>query len=67
MKFDEWFEKQFGKEPHPRLSLFALEDRADSLRRLLRTTEAQIHARENWLDRRGAALYAWNIKEENKK
>ena len=66
MKFDEWFEAQFGKDPYPGLSLPDLYSKIDSLRLVLRETEGQIKAREKRIDQRTAALYAWNIKEKDK-
>uniref|UniRef100_A0A6H1Z9J4 Uncharacterized protein n=1 Tax=viral metagenome TaxID=1070528 RepID=A0A6H1Z9J4_9ZZZZ len=67
MKFDTWFEKQFGKEPDRNIPFSKLWDRADSLRHELRIIEDRIANREKWIAARKVALYTWNIKEEDKK
>jgi len=66
MKFEDWFEKQFGKAPQPKNSLSDLWDETDRLRKLLNLAEAQVRERERWIDQRKAALYAWNMKEKDK-
>ncbi len=66
MTFDEWANKQFGKEPHPGKSLLELWQEVDNLNRLLRLTEQRVRDRENWRDKRNAAMYAWNIKDKDK-
>ena len=66
MNFDDWFEKQFGSQPGPALSLPALWDQADSLRRQLRIIEGHISSRERWFAQRKAALYAWNVRGKDK-
>lgn len=67
MKFDDWFAAQFGPEPHPKSSLNDLWNEADHFRRLLRIAEQKVKDREQWIDRRKAALYAWQIGEKEKK
>jgi hypothetical protein len=67
MKFTEWADEQFGREPGPEKSLSELWEIADTYRRLLRITEEHIKIRENWINERKAALYAWNIKDKEKK
>lgn len=65
MKFDDWLEMQFGKCPNPGLSE-ALKD-VDRLKMKLRIAELKLRDIESWLSKRNAALYAWQIKEKDKK
>lgn len=67
MNFGDWFEKQFGKEPESGIGLSELWDKADTIRRELQIAEYKIKSREQWLDNRKAALYAWTIKDKDKK
>lgn len=67
MKFDEWADEQFGKEPHKGKSLCDLWGEAGSLRRLLRIAEQKVKDREEWCARRTSAQYAWSIKDKDKK
>lgn len=64
MKFEEWADKQFGKEPHRELS--KLWEKVNLLRYELRRIEQKIKDKERWIDNRKAALYAWNIKDKEK-
>jgi len=67
MKFDAWFEEQFGAEPFPEISLITLYGELDTLKSQLFKAEEKIKKREQWLDRRNAVSYAWQIKDKEKK
>jgi hypothetical protein len=62
----EWYENHFKTEPHPEKSLTDLYDEEASLSSKLAMVRTMIHKRETWMDRRNAALYAWNTKDKDK-
>jgi len=65
MKFDEWFIVKFKGEPTGK-SLTDLYDEEASLSSKLAMVRTVIRNREKWLDRRNAALHAWNTKDKDK-
>ena len=67
MKFDEWFNEQFKGEPTPGKALTDMYDEEASFSSKLAMVRMMIRQRERWLDIRNAALYAWNIKDKDKK
>lgn len=67
MTFDEWFEEYAKKEPHVGKALTDMYDEESSLSSRLAVVRTMIYSREMWLAMRNAALYAWNIKDKDKK
>ena len=67
MKFDEWFNEQFKGEPTPGKTLIELYDEEVSLSSRIAMVRTMIRSREKWMDIRNSALYAWNIKDKDKK
>ena len=66
MKFDEWFEAQHGKREHN--SRAHVSDNA--LRDIVHAgqiSEAELKRREMWDDMRRSALYAWQVRDGDKK
>ena len=66
MKFEKWFAEQHGKRPSQKetaalaLEISRIEDIADGQRRIWRECR-------DWDNERSSALYAWNIKDKDKK
>jgi hypothetical protein len=67
MTFDKWFTEQFGKEPYPQLSLNQMWEERDSIALRLSEIKLKIKKREEWIDRRNATFYAWNLRDKDKK
>lgn len=64
--FDKWFKEQFGKEPYAKTSILETYEQRDRTKDNLARVEGIIREKEQWLDRRNAALYAWNLKDKDK-
>lgn len=64
--FDRWFKAQHGPRPVS-MSAELLIDRVKSLRIMLANDERDLAALESWEARRTSALYAWQIKDTEKR
>lgn len=64
--FDEWFSSQFGEEPDPSIPFYELQGLEIKARQAAYNLKARIEARQLWLTRQQAALYAWQVVIEKK-
>lgn len=66
MKFSKWFEAQHGKRPSDKPS-WVLEAEVNMARASLAAAQGLYEHCEAWDARFQSALYAWQIKDEEKK
>lgn len=64
--FEQWFVAQHGPRPSG-LDTTVLRNRVRAQERTLRQDQSLLTAVERWEDLRNAALYAWQIKDGDKR
>ena len=64
MKFDAWFDEQFGPDPEPGKELYEIRREVSAAHNNLRECEARYEAKKEWLARNNAALSAWVARED---
>jgi hypothetical protein len=65
MKFAEWFDAQHGARPSP-IDISRLRDSIESQRYVLARDEALLRSLEKWDACNTTALFAWQIREDQK-